>query len=422
MDRQKTPISYEGILKAAEAIKGHIIETPCALSTTLSHLTGSEVFLKFENFQYTGSFKERGVLVKLLSLSPEERQKGVMTMSAGNHGQALAYHARRLDIPAVIVMPCFTPNIKVEQTASFGAEVILEGEGVDEAGVLARQIARERDLTLIHPYDDEMVLTGQGTLGVEMLTTCPELEALIVPIGGGGLIAGVALAAKHLKPSMEIYGVQAARFPAMVQTLEERPIECRPPTIAEGLAVKTPGHLTVPIIEKLVDEIFLVEEKELEKAVLLYLEEEKTVVEGAGAAGLAALIKQGPRFKGRKVGLILSGGNIDLMILSSIIQRGLVRSGRMARLLIEVRDVPGALADLTRLLGEWKANIVEVHHQRAFTSLPLQSAEVEIILQARGLPHLREIISHLYKAGYKVRMPEKDLDSSLLTRRKSGHL
>ncbi|MBA4392517.1 MAG: threonine ammonia-lyase [Desulfobacca sp.] len=419
-ENENSKITYWDFSKAAEVIKGHIIETPCAPSATLSRITGAEVFLKFENFQFTGSFKERGVLVKLLSLSPEERKKGVLTMSAGNHGQALAYHAKRLGIPAVIVMPCFTPNIKVEQTASFGAEVILEGEGVDEAGVLAGQLAGERNLILVHPYDDEKVIAGQGTLAIEMIKACPELEVLIVPIGGGGLISGVALAAKHLRPLIEIYGVQSIRFPAMVQTLEGERIECQPPTIAEGLAVKSPGHLAPPIIRELVEEIFLVEESELEKAVLLYLEVEKTVVEGAGAAGLAALAQQGRRFKGRKVGLILSGGNIDLMILSSIIQRGLVRSGRLARLFIEVRDVPGALAELTRLLGEWKVNIVEVHHQRAFTSLPLQSAEVEIILQPRGIPHLREIISGLYQAGYKVRMPEKDLDKAFLHRRKSS--
>jgi threonine dehydratase len=414
LNTQKVGVSYKDVLKAADKIKSHIIETPCAPSTTLSNLTGAEVFLKFENFQFTGSFKERGVLAKLLSLPAEARKKGVLTMSAGNHGQALAYHAKRLEIPAVVVMPSFTPNVKVEQTVSFGAEVLLEGEGVDEAGALARQTAEERKMILVHPYDDEEVLAGQGTVALEMLKACPQLEALIVPIGGGGLISGVALAAKHLNPAIEIYGVQSARFPAMVQALQAEGIECRPPTIAEGLAVKTPGNLALPIVRELVKEIFLVEENELEKALLLYLEIEKTVVEGAGAAGLAALIQQNRRFKRRKVGLILTGGNIDLMVLSSIIQRGLVRSGRLARLLIEIRDIPGALAELTRLLGEWRANIIEVHHQRAFTSLPVQSVEVEIILQARGLAHLREIISRLYQGGYKVRLPEKDLEKSLL--------
>lgn len=415
---EKSPVSFKDISLAAQAIKGHIIETPCAPSCTLSRITGAEVFLKFENFQFTGSFKERGALVKLLSLEGEQKEKGVLTMSAGNHGQAMAYHAQRLGIPAVVVMPRFTPNIKVEQTASFGAEVILEGEGVEEAGTLARNLAKERNLTLIHPYDDEKVLAGQGTIALEMLQTCPDLEVLLVPVGGGGLISGVSLAVNHLRPSIDIFGVQAARFPSMVQALEGDAIECRPPTIAEGLAVKAPGHLTIPIIRDLVREIFLVEEIDLEKAVLLFLETEKTVVEGAAAAGLAALVKYGPRFKGRKVGLIITGGNIDLMILSSIIQRGLVRSGRLARLFIEVRDVPGALGELSRRLGDWKANIVEVHHQRAFSTLSLQSAEVEIIIQSRGIPHLREIISGLVQAGYKVRMPEKDLDKTLFTKRK----
>jgi threonine dehydratase len=411
-DEEMPSVTFDSICRAAELIKGQIIETPCVPSSTLSQITGCEVILKFEIFQFTASFKERGALVKLLSLSAEERKQGVAAMSAGNHGLAVAYHARRLGVPAVIVMPRTTPNIKVEQAASFGAEVILEGSGVDEAGVLARKLAEERGLCFIHPYDDEKVIAGQGTIALEMLRAFPDLDVLIAPVGGGGLLAGLAIAAKALRPSIEIFGVESVRCPSMAQALKSLSVECHLPTIAEGIAVRQPGRLTLPVIRRLVNEIILADEPELEKAVLLLLEVEKAVAEGAGAAGLAPLLQKKHRFQGKKVGIVLSGGNIDLLILSSIIQRGLVRSGRLVRLLIAIRDIPGALSEVTRLLGEWGANIIEVHHQRTFTTLPLQNTEVEFVLQTRGIGHWKEILRELYRANYSVRLLDKDPDKA----------
>lgn len=407
-EEETSPVTFDSICRAADLIKGQIVETPCVPSFTLSQITGCEVILKFEIFQFTASFKERGALVKLLSLSAEERKQGVAAMSAGNHGLAVAYHARRLGIPAVIVMPRNTPNIKVEQAASFGAEVILEGSGVDEAGVLAKKLEEERGLRFVHPYDDQRVIAGQGTIALEMLRAFPDLEVLIAPVGGGGLLAGLAIAAKTLHPSIELFGVESVRFPSMAQALKSQSVECHPPTIAEGIAVRQPGRLTLPVIRRLVNEILLADEPELEQAVLLLLEVEKTVVEGAGAAGLAPLLKKNHRFKGKKVGIVLSGGNIDLLILSSIIQRGLVRSGRLVRIFIAIRDIPGALSEVTRLLGEWGANVIAVHHQRTFTTLPLQTTEVEFVLQTRGLAHWKEILRELYRANYSVRLMDKD--------------
>jgi threonine dehydratase len=410
-EEEAPPVTFDSICRAAELIQGQVIETPCAPSRTLSQITGCEVILKFEIFQFTASFKERGALVKLLSLTPEERVRGVAAMSAGNHGLAVAYQARRLGIPVVIVMPRNTPNIKVEQTAAFGAEVILEGSGVEEAGVLAKKLARERKLSFIHPYDDEKVIAGQGTIALEMLRAHPDLEVLIAPVGGGGLLAGLAVAAKHLRPSIELIGVESVRFPSMAQALQSLTVECHPPTMAEGIAVRQPGRITLPVIRRLVNEIILADEGELEKAVLLLLEVEKTVVEGAGAAALVPLLQKNRRFQGKKVGIVLSGGNIDLLILSSIIQRGLVRSGRLVRLFIAIRDIPGALSEVTRLLGEWGANIIEVHHQRTFTTLPLQTTEVEFVLQTRGNPHYKEILRELYRTNYSIRLADKGLDA-----------
>ena len=402
-------VTLQDIQDAAEAIAGHIVETPCTRSYTLSEITGAEVILKFENHQFTASFKDRGALVKLLSLSPEQREAGVVAMSAGNHAQAVAYHAQRLGVSATIVMPRYTPNVKVEHTLAFGANVILHGAGLDEAGEFTKKLVRERGLQLVHPYDDEKIIAGQGTIALEMLAVYPDLEILVVPIGGGGLISGNAIAAKGVHPDIEIMGVQAVRFPSMLQALRGTPIECGATTIAEGIAVKEPGHLTLSVIKKLVDEIMLVDESEIEAAVLLLLEVEKTVVEGAGAVGLAALLKNRERFRGRKVGLILSGGNIDLLILSSIIQRGLSRSGRLVRIRVEIPDIPGALADVTRLIGDKDANIVEVRHQRAFTNLSLRSAEVEFVLQTRGRDHVQKLVDSLNSAKYKALLPDSDV-------------
>ena len=397
-------VEFQDVQQAAMSIRGRVAHTPCTFSPKLSELAGAEVYLKFENLQFTGAFKERGALAKLLSLSQAQRAQGVIAMSAGNHAQAVAYHAQQLGIRAVIVMPRFTPNVKVERTRSFGAEVILHGDSLDEAGALTRQLLRERELCLVHPYDDPHIIAGQGSIALEMLGAHPDLQVLIIPVGGGGLIAGNAIAAKALQPDIEVVGVQTERFPAMRQALAGETIRCGASTIAEGIAVKQPGRLTSEIARRLVDDMALVDEGEIEEAVQLLLRLEKTVVEGAGAAGLAALLAHRERFSGRKVGLILSGGNIDLVILSSIIQRSLVRSGRLVRLHVEVRDVPGGLADATRLLAEADANIVEVRHQRAFTSLSLQSADVEFVLLTRGLEHLQHIMTTLSAGGYQAKL------------------
>jgi len=405
-------IDLKDIRETARRIADNIVRTPCARSKTLSSITGARVILKFENHQFTASFKERGALAKLLSLTDRERKRGVIAASAGNHAQAVAYHAQRLGIPATIVMPRFTPNVKVENTRHFGADIILEGNVFDEAQRFAIHYAREKGLTFIPPYDDERIIAGQGTIALEMLEDFPELDALIISIGGGGLISGNAIAAKALKPSIEVFGVQAARFPSMAQAVKGKTPHCGTHTIAEGIAVKQPGDLTLPIVRRYVDDIFLVEEEEIEAAVLLLLEVEKTVVEGAGAAGLAALSQQKNRFRDKNVGLILSGGNIDLIALSSIIQRGLVRSGRLVRLTVGIPDVPGALAEVTRVLGRLNANIMEIRHQRAFTNLSLKLAEVEFVLQTLGKNHIREILESLHQSGYKATLNTSNPDVS----------
>jgi len=396
-------ITLKEIRSAAEAIAGGVEQTPCLFSRMLSSISGAEVFLKFENLQFTGSFKDRGALNCLLGLTDEARRKGVVAASAGNHAQAVAYHAQRLGIPAVIFMPQHTPNNKVEHTRFFGAEVLLQGKDLEESVQLAKALARERGLFLVHPYDDPMVIAGQGTIALEMLAARGDLDALVVPVGGGGLIAGNALAAKSVRPAIEIYGVQTERYPSMVDALAGRPAKCGTFTIAEGIAVKKPGKLTLPVIRRHVDELLVVSEEDIEKAVLLLLEVEKNVVEGAGAAALAAVLANKARFKDKKTGIILSGGNIDMPVLSSIIQRGLVRSARLVRLVADLRDVPGSLAEVAKLMAEAGGNIVQIEHQRTFSSLPVQLAEVEFILQTRGVDHAAHIMETLRQAGCRVR-------------------
>ena len=395
-------VTIKEIYQAADLISGSINKTPCEHSKTLSEITGAKTILKFENHQFTASFKDRGALVKLLSLSSEEKEAGVIAMSAGNHAQAVAYHAKQLGIPATIVMPRHTPNVKVERTQAFGAKVVLHGDTLKEAENHMMVFRKNRGLTLIHPYDDEKVITGQGTIALEMLDSYPDLECIVVPIGGGGLMAGVAVAAKSLRPEIQIIGVESAQYPSMQQALRGIPIECGKSTIAEGIGVSNPGHLTLPIIRDMVDEIIIVEEGQIEEAILLLLEVEKTIVEGAGAVGLAALLDYKQRFGNQKVGIILSGGNIDLLTLSSIIQRGLVRSGRLARFKIGIPDVPGALSEVTKLLGANNANIVEIRHQRAFTSLSLRLAEVQFVVQTQGREHVKKIETILKDAKYKI--------------------
>ncbi len=393
-------VTFEGIRQAAELIRGQVEQTPTLFSRTLSEITGAQVYLKFENRQFTAAFKERGALVKLLSLTPEERDAGVIAMSRGNHAQAIAYHAGRLGIPATIVMPRATPYVKVKYTRAFGAEVELAGDELEETTRRAHEIAAERGLSFVHPYDDEQVISGQGTIALEMLEAVSDLDALVLPIGGGGLISGCAIAAHGVRADIEILGVQTRAYPSMVQSLRDEPIVCSGSTIAEGIAVSSPGRLTVPIVREHVSEVLLVGEDEIESAVRLLLEVEKSIVEGAGAVGLAALLTHPERFRGRRVGLVLCGGNIDLLVLSSVIQRGLVRESRLARLTVELRDVPGALAQISRIIGDAAANIVEVHHQRAFTTAALTQAEVLFVVETRGERHLQKIVTALHEAGF----------------------
>ncbi|HUU72024.1 MAG TPA: threonine ammonia-lyase [Burkholderiales bacterium] len=402
-------VNLQDIRSAADAIAGEIVQTPCVLSRTLSEISGARIYLKFENHQFTASFKERGALNRLLALPPSARASGVIAVSAGNHAQGVAYHAQRLGVPSVIVMPRFTPHVKVVHTRNFGAEVILHGENFDAARDYAPRLIRERDLTFIHPYDDEAVIAGQGTIALEMLEACPELDTLVVPIGGGGLISGIAVAAKAIKPDIEVIGAETMRFPSMYCALHGTAPHYGENTIADGIAVKVPGAITLEIVRQLVDDVLLVDEGDIEEAMLLLLEVEKTVVEGAGAVGLAATLRHRERFAGKKVGLVLCGGNIDPLTLSDIIERGMARSGRLTRLHVQMRDLPGSLASVTRVLGEVNANIEEVHHQRAFSTLPVQSAEVEFVIETRDRDHVQEIISVLEKAGYKAKAGQPDL-------------
>lgn len=395
-------LTLADVQAAAERLRGEVVDTPCLHSRTLSALAGCEVFLKFENHQFTASFKERGALNKMAQLGAAERAAGVLAVSAGNHAQGVAYHAQRMGIPAVIVMPRFAPAVKVENTRRFGATVVLEGDTFDDARALGLALARERGLTVVHPYDDLAVAAGQGTIALEMLAAQPQLDVLLVAIGGGGLISGIATAAKALRPGIQVIGVQTERFPAAWNAAHNGQRESAQATIADGIAVKVPGALTLPLMRSLVDDVLLVAEDDIEQAILMLLEIEKTVVEGAGAVGLAALMKHGARFAGRRVGLVLSGGNIEPLVLAEIIQRGMVKSGRLARLRLDIRDVPGALADVATLLGRLGANIDSVEHQRAFTSLSVERAEIEVVVQTRGVEHIAQILAALREQGYRA--------------------
>ena len=399
-------VSLADIKAARDVLKDHIANTPCLHSRTLSEITGAEVFLKFENHQFTASFKERGALNKLASLNEDEKKRGVIAASAGNHAQGVSYHATRLEIPSVIVMPIFTPNVKVEMTERHGAKVVLHGENFDEAKAHALALSLEKKFAFVHPYDDEKVIAGQGTIALEMLATHPELDTLCIAIGGGGLISGMAIAAKAIKPSIDIVGVETSRFPSMLAALKGTPAVFGASTIAEGIAVKEPGKITREIVGKLVSDILLVDEGDIEEAIVMLLEIEKTVVEGAGAASLAALMHNRERFAGKRVGLVLCGGNIDPLTLAEIIKRGMVRSGRLSRLKVEIRDLPGALSRITGIIAEANANIEEVHHQRAFTNLPVQSADVEFVLKTRNAAHVADIVRKLGEAGFAAHVPD----------------
>jgi threonine dehydratase len=392
--------TIDDVRAAAERLRGEVADTPCLASRTLSEICGCDVFLKFENLQFTASFKERGALNKMAQLTPEEKAKGVLAVSAGNHAQAVAYHAERMGIAATIVMPRFASSVKVENTRRFGAEVVLEGDTFEDARIVGLKLAAQRGLTLVHPYDDPAVIAGQGTIALEMLEQQPSIDTLVVAIGGGGLIAGIATAARALKPEIRVIGVQTERFPAAWNAKHGERRESQQATIADGIGVKNPGALTLPVIKSLVDDVMLVSEDDIELAMLMLLEIEKTVVEGAGAVGLAALLKDKHRFAGRKVGLVLCGGNIEPLVLAEIIERGMVKSGRLARLRLDVRDVPGALADVAALLARLGANIDEVQHQRAFTSLSVERVQIEVVVQTRGAAHVERILAAMREQGY----------------------
>jgi threonine dehydratase len=395
-------VTLDDVKAAAARIAGALERTPLLESRTLSRLTGAQVYLKFENLQFTASFKERGALNKLLTMPETGRARGVIAMSAGNHAQGVAYHAARLGVRAVIVMPRGTPNTKVKNTQVHGAEVVLEGDTLAAAARHAHARAAREGLTFIHPYDDAAIIAGQGTVALEMLADAPALDALIVPIGGGGLIAGMSSAAKALKPSIEVYGVESKTYCAMYQRLNGLPVEVGGDTIAEGLAVRDVGELPLAIVRELVREVLLVEEATIERAIVALIEIEKTVAEGAGAAGLAALLAFPERFAGRKVGIPLCGGNIDTRVLAAVLMRGLVRDGRLARLRVSMPDVSGSLAHVAQMLGDAGANIVEVQHQRLFGTASVRTPEVEFLIEARDRAHTDAIIGALAARGVRV--------------------
>ena len=393
-------ITLEDVRAAAARIAGHLPRTPTVEAPRLGDMAGCRLHVKLENLHATSSFKERGALNKLLSLGEAERRAGVIAMSAGNHAQAVACHATRLGIRSTIVMPAFTPFTKVERTENLGATVELHGETLSESAAFAQDLAARDGLTFVHPYDDPLVAAGQGTAALELLEDVPDLDVLVIPIGGGGLIAGMATAAKALRPDLEIVGVQCSLYPAVRQALAGQPITCGGATVAEGIAVKAPGALTLPIIRALVDDVVEVGEARLEEAVYRLATVQKQVAEGAGAAALAAVLEDPERYRGRKVGIVLSGGNIDSRIMAQVLMRGLVYEGRIVRLRIGITDAPGALARVTRLLGEAGANIVEVHHQRLFHNVPVKMAEVDVVLETRNQTHVEALIARMKDAGY----------------------
>ncbi|QIK96550.1 threonine ammonia-lyase [Sphingomonas sp. HDW15A] len=394
--------TFADIKAAADRIRGAVVETPMLLSRTLSEIVDAEVWLKFENLQFTAAYKERGALNKLLQLSDEEKQRGVIAASAGNHAQAVAYHGARLGIPVTIVMPEPTPTIKVVQTEGHGAHVVLHGKGFDDAYAHARELEQGEGYVFVHPFDDPAIIAGAGTIGIEMLEAAPNLDMLVVPIGGGGLISGVATAAKAIKPGIRVVGVEAEMFPAMKNIVEGKEMTIGGDTLAEGIAVKHPGMLTREIIKDLVDRIDLVPEAAIEHAVATLVGIEKTVVEGAGAAGLAAILGEPERYRGRRVGTILCGGNIDTHLLANVLVRELVRCGRIARLKIAAEDRPGALAAITAIFFECGVNIIETNHHRVFSALPAKDTMIEVECEARDAQAIERLVKRLENASFKV--------------------
>jgi threonine dehydratase len=400
--RQDTEIGLAKIEAAHATLGDHVVRTPTVAAPKLSVLTGAEVYLKLENLQFTGSFKDRGALVKLTSLSPEEARRGVIAMSAGNHAQAVAYHAARLGIPATIVMPQHTSFLKVANTEAFGAEVVLSGETLSESQTRAEEIARERGLVVVHPYDDAHIIAGQGTIALEVLADVPDLDTLVIPIGGGGLISGNAIAAKATKPDVDVIGVCAAAFQSMQAALEGKPPVITGQTLADGIAVKTVGRLTLPIVKALVSRIILVEEPAIERAICDLLAVQKTVAEGAGAASLAALFAESDSFRGRKVCLYVSGGNIDSRMLASVVVRGLEREGKITALRLTITDRPGVLGRVATILGNCGVNILEVFHHRMLLDVPAKGATLDLRIETRDKAHALQAIAKLEAEGFHV--------------------
>ncbi len=396
----RTPVTYADIAAARGIIAGRLLLTPTLPAPRLSALTGAEVYVKYENLQVTNSFKERGAIVKLEGLDEAARTKGVIAMSAGNHAQAVAYHATRLGIPSTIVMPETTPHVKVAATRNFGARVILDGETLAESRKRCEQVAAAEGLTLVHPYDDPAIIAGQGTIGIEMLEAVPELDTLLVPIGGGGLIGGIALAAKTIKPSIRMIGIEAALYPSMWNVVHGEKRPCGGITLAEGIAVKDAGMMTRELVRDLVDDIVLASETDLERAVNAFVTVQKTMAEGAGAAGLAALLADPERFKGSKVGLVLCGGNIDPRILASIMVRELEREGKICAVRLTIQDRPGVLGDIAATLGRLGANILEVEHRRLFLDVPAKGTKLDITFEARDVAHADAIMERLAEDGF----------------------
>jgi len=395
-------IGLADVITARERLRGSIYETPCPHSIMLSALTGQQVYLKLENLQMTGSFKERGALNRIALLTPEQAARGVIAASAGNHAQGVAYHATQRGIRSLIVMPLTTPLVKVTATREFGAEVVLHGASYDEAHLEAMRLCTEQQFTFIHPFDDAGVMAGQGTIGLELLEQIPQLEAVVVPIGGGGLIGGIACAIKESRPDIRVVGVQTARLPSMQAAIQARhPVTIDPATtIADGIAVRRAGDLTLPLVERYVDEIVTVEEDEIASAILMLLEREKTLAEGAGAAALAALLQHRTSLQGVHTAVLVCGGNIDVTLLSRIIERGMVQDGRMVRLRIVLLDKPGALHDLTRLIAGHHANIVDTLHNRAYYGVNLGDTVIDITMETRGPEHVAELLGALTAEGY----------------------
>jgi threonine dehydratase len=400
------PVSIEDVRAAHMRIRDSIVRTPTLISRTLSALTGATVYLKFENLQFTAAYKERGALNTLLQLSDDARGKGVIAASAGNHAQGLAYHANRLGIPSTIVMPRNTPTVKVVQTEGHGANVVLEGDTFDAASAHARVLEAECGYTFVHPFDDPRVIAGQGTVAIEMLEDVPEIDLFVTPIGGGGLISGMATVARAAGRPIEVVGVEAELFPSMYNRINGTDMACAGDTLAEGIAVKEPGAITSAMVAELVDDIVLVSERSLEEAVSLLLQIEKTVVEGAGAAGLAALMQHRERFAGRTIGVVLCGGNIDPRLLAYVLLRDLARSGRMARLRIRLQDQPGALYNVARIFDAQRVNILELAHQRIFTNLPAKGLSLDVECETRDRAHLDRLLAALQAAGYETRLVE----------------